>query len=713
MIEFGCRPQFPPPIRVLTVQGDYHTECSGSARLSGWWPFLNPSAELLNGSERRPNERGQTMNCARRPPGGHRPARVLIILSLTFFAAACGSGNNSTPSASPPPTAQGTTITGSVLAPNGTLARLEQPSLFKRLLASFIPSARAQTAGLAPVAGTNVLVFAIDDAGKPTGGVIASTTTAADGSFSLTLPAGTTLASNLIVQASGATTPQPVGPANQNTQSCPLGRANLPPITPATEYATRALISEIQSKAGTLGNFTVDEVNAIIQQAINLLNSNPNLVGGTIEDTINNLIAADDPQIRQLIDDTSPAGEGSAPQGLGGTYNVIGFEARTASFFERRGQEIGTVTLDLSAKTFALNTTQNRAELNETCSGSAPCDRAFVRSFNSSSNSSSGAITVLSGNLISFQTSDGGVLGSFNSTGDIIVIPDEESLILAIKQTGAAPALGGTYQGGELDSSLNSSFTVAADSPYSVGDSRTALDSIVISGGSLTGAANESTMGKDITCSGAGTCPDAETLTALGQSNPIGASVAVSGTGVLTVTPAGGSALTGAVTGNGGLFALAAGDPNTGDAGVVLGVKQGSNMTNASASGTYNVAGFELDLNSGSTSVRSQGGTITLDGNGNANGNLATLEKRVTTGCVSGSLCPSESDSEGGTNDAISASYSVSPTGAVTVTPAGGTDTIQGFASQDGGVIVLTSRRDGTIGTQNGSSHRDLFVLIK
>lgn len=67
------------------------------------------------------------------------------------------------------------------------------------------------------VPDASLRVFRIDDDGEPVGSVLASATTAANGEFTLNLPAGTVLASNLIVQASSdpsITGPVPVGTLN-------------------------------------------------------------------------------------------------------------------------------------------------------------------------------------------------------------------------------------------------------------------------------------------------------------------------------------------------------------------------------------------------------------------------------------------------------------------------------------------------------------------
>ena len=176
--------------------------------------------------------------------------------------------------------------------------------------------------------------------------------------------------------------------------------------------------------------------------------------------------------------------------------------------------------------------------------------------------------------------------------------------------------------------------------------------------------------------------------------------------------------MTGATSSDGNLFVIANGHPGTNrDAGLILGVKQGSAMSNASLNGTYNFASFEFDLGSNSNSTRSEAGTITLNGSGGLSGSLLGTETRVDSRCASGSVCPSPSVTSRSKSESppTGTTYSVSATGAVTITSGGsGSATISGFASPDGNIVVLTQAQDGTIGSStNGESNRGLFVLIK
>ena len=134
-------------------------------------------------------------------------------------------------------------------------------------------------------------------------------------------------------------------------------------------------------------------------------------------------------------------------------------------------------------------------------------------------------------------------------------------------------------------------------------------------------------------------------------------------------------------------------------------------MDNSNLNGTYNFAGFTLELGQSSSQTSLEGGTITLDGAGTLTGNLVSVKKQLSSACNGAGACPTETTSPSSKSETPSGTYSVSATGAVTVV--GGSSTITGFASPDGSLIVLTESQDGTIGGQNSSSDRGLFILIK
>lgn len=175
---------------------------------------------------------------------------VWISVTLLFVTlSGCSSSSSSGPDS--------VTVNGVVQAPAGQLAAA--PKTMLQRLASLSPIAKVlaiDVSGWTAVPNATLRVFTIDNDGEPVGSVIATATTSASGEYSLTLPAGTTLASNLIVQASSdpsITGPVPIGTAD--TLSAPLV-SDAVDVNPVTEAATRALVARTEP----LANFSAAEV---------------------------------------------------------------------------------------------------------------------------------------------------------------------------------------------------------------------------------------------------------------------------------------------------------------------------------------------------------------------------------------------------------------------------------------------------------------------
>jgi hypothetical protein len=605
------------------------------------------------------------------------------------------------------------TITGAVLAPTANLAMLQRRSFVETLLASLVPGAYAQAVGLVPVPNANILVFAIDNSGQPTSSTpIATTTADSDGNYSLTLPPGTNLGSNLLVQASNSTTPTPVGSPGQ--QSCPATQTTVD-LSPISEYATRALIAAIGSNASTLANYTPDEVNAIIAK-VTALAQDPSLVGATIQDTITNITNAIDPEIRDDLKTAATPGEASVPQGLGGIYNFVSFSAEDTGTSLSLEQQSGTVNVDVSARTFSHSGPKWSVNLGEVCSANqnTACNRAFTRSTSSATQSGGGSVSLLGGNQILLQPSSGdrGALGFYGSSGNVIVLATDDGLIVAFKQASSAPTLGGSYHGVQLDGSLRDSFTVGQGIPFNLGEASTGVDDpVTISGGTVSGTNSKNVLSKDITCNGGASCSYTETVSGSTGGGSFSAPVSVDGTGALTVSPSGEVAHKGAVSADGKLFAFLDGDPvGNGDAGIVIGMKQGSGMTNASLHGSYGFVSYEFGLGPGARSLQGESGIVNLDGSGGLTANLASRQMRVNTGCNTG-FCPGSAVSQNSKTESPNTTYSVAATGGVTIVGSDGT--ISGFASPDGSVLVFTENHDGSGQNTNTDSQRGLFVMLK
>jgi hypothetical protein len=605
------------------------------------------------------------------------------------------------------------TLKGAVLAPTASLAMLQPKSVVGTMLASLIPGAYAQSAGLVPVPNANILVFTIDNSGQPTSTTpIANTTSDSNGNYSLTLPPGANLGSNLLVQASNSPTPAPVGSSGQ--QSCPATRTTLD-LSPISEYATRALIAAIASNSSTLANYTPDEINAIFAK-VSALAQDPSLVGATIQDTITNITNAIDPEIQDDLKNAATPGEASVPEGLGGTYNFVSFSADDTGASLSMDQHSGTVNVDVSANTFSYSGPKSSVNLGEVCSATqnTPCDRSFTRNTSSAIQSGDGSVSLLGGNQILLQPSKGdhGALGFYNSSGNVIVLASGDGLIVAFKQASSTPPLSGSYHGVELDGRLSDSFTAAQGIPFNLGQASTGVDDpVTVSGGTVSGTDSKNVLSKDITCNGGASCSYTETVSGSPGGGSFSAPVSVDGTGALTVSPSGEVAHPGAVSADGNLFVLGDGDPvGNGDAGIVIGVKQGSGMTNASLNGSYGFVSYEFGLGPGSRSLQGESGVVNLDGSGGLTANLASSQIRVNTGCSSG-FCPGNVVSQNSKTESPNTTYSVTATGGVTIV--GSKSTISGFASPDGSVLVFTETNDGSGQNNDTDSHRGLFVMLK
>ncbi len=609
--------------------------------------------------------------------------------------------------------AGGTAVTGTVRAPTANLAAAPRRSILRTMLASLVPRAYAQSLGLTAVPGANVLLFAIDDAGRPTSTVpIATATSDASGNYSLVVPSDVSLGSTLVVQASTSTAPAPVG--SPGRQSCPATQTRLD-LSPISEYATRALIAAVASNTTTLANYTPGELNALIAK-VTALAQDPGLVGATIEDTIANITNAIDPSIRDDLRNDAAPGEAELPSGLGGTYNFVNLSAGDSGASITLAQHAGTLIVDLSARTFSFTGPKASATLDEACTAdqAAPCSRAFTRDVSTGAKTGNGSVTLLGGNQILFEPANGerAALGFYGSTGDVMALAASDGLIVAFKAAAGPPALAGGYHGVELATSLPDTFTVAQGVPFSLGDVSTALiDPESIAAGSVSGTSTRDVLSKDVTCNGGATCSYTETVSHGPGGGSFTAPLSVDATGVLTVSPAGEVAHPGAVSADGALFAFLDGDPSgKGNAGLVIGTRQGTGMTTANLHGSYGFVSYTFTLGPGARGLQSQSGILNLDGNGGLTANLLGRRSRVDTGCA-GAFCPPDGVGEATKTDSPNTTYAVTATGGVTISDS--KSTIAGFASPDGSLLVLAETHDGAAQGDNTDSERAMFVMLR
>ncbi|MBU57645.1 MAG: hypothetical protein CL543_02090 [Alcanivorax sp.] len=125
------------------------------------------------------------------------------------------------------------TIEGTASAPSGMVASLREPEVLRVVLNFLIEPAAAAITGLQPVNGASVELIRVDNDGNPVGEVLATTTTSANGGYTLTLPQGVDLAGNLVVRISGPNAEMRAQVVEQAVD-----------IDPASEFLLREFIAQ-------------------------------------------------------------------------------------------------------------------------------------------------------------------------------------------------------------------------------------------------------------------------------------------------------------------------------------------------------------------------------------------------------------------------------------------------------------------------------------
>ncbi len=169
----------------------------------------------------------------------------VIALLLAILTTGCGGGGGggATAGGAPAPAVPGQ-ITGTVMAP--PLVNLG----VNRQASNNVRTASAN--GLVIKAGVLVSLYLVDDNGNPSGDVLATSLTDANGQFSFMLPAGVSLGPNLMVS---------VGTGNSRIRAL-AGGASLT-VTPLSEKVVQDLVAD----AKPLSIFTTTEISVKTQQA--------------------------------------------------------------------------------------------------------------------------------------------------------------------------------------------------------------------------------------------------------------------------------------------------------------------------------------------------------------------------------------------------------------------------------------------------------------
>lgn len=216
-------------------------------------------------------------------------------------------------------------ITGTVSAPGsttGTIAFAQPNKSFKSMFANlFTTEAQATSVvGTAPVgAGVTVELFEIDNTGAKVGNTLATTTTAADGSYTLVAASTFVASSKYVVHAKGATeyldsivtgTTVNVDPGSDVTKSLVIsaasGVAALTTITPQTVAEIQNTVEQLANDVPAFSDITTARSMLLAKGAANEEASNmiSSLVsGGVISGTVKDGNNAALPNIKIVVRD--------------------------------------------------------------------------------------------------------------------------------------------------------------------------------------------------------------------------------------------------------------------------------------------------------------------------------------------------------------------------------------------------------------------------
>jgi hypothetical protein len=246
---------------------------------------------------------------------------ILGTLFISFGMLACSSGDSGGGGGI---TAAGTAVSGTASAPGGTVAKAEPASLLKWFASLFVSESRAQAVnGFVGVANVPVLAFNADIqgepiphniAGLPDPVIIAQTTSAANGSFTLNLPTGFTPAINTVVQAATTATPVGIKTAGNAIHAFLIG--NPVDVDPATEAALEALVNYMAAPPGPIPTdaFTSSELAQLEALVRAEVAARLSLVGSTTTDTVTNILAL--AGLQTLIADALAAIDGAGQDPL-------------------------------------------------------------------------------------------------------------------------------------------------------------------------------------------------------------------------------------------------------------------------------------------------------------------------------------------------------------------------------------------------------------
>lgn len=649
---------------------------------------------------------------SRRSRAGAASALLALLAALVGGGGGCGGGGGGGGGGGD------TTVRGQVLAPGGSLTD------------------EATVAELAPVVGANVFVVEVDDAGQLQGPPLVSTTTDGDGRFSFPRPTGG-FSPLRFVMATMDGAPGPLGEAGAPRLCAPFADAPLQ-LDPVSEAAVRHLLEDPSldlvaldvgrtsavGGATRLPGLTVAEVRSYLHLMQAMANSTQgnlfvgNLIGTTIEATVAAINANLRPSLIESLKGFANPGEFQAPLPVSGTYHVISHGTDLDSQSVRLDHTTGTLTINGSSATLAFSGVA--VERNEACGGGMdPCTRSFVTSTPSHAGTESGTVVLGAGYQATFVLKRGisewpfvhTTVASGFLTQDAQVFcltihsGSASDLALAVRSAGSVggATMNGQHWLGEHRRSVPQSGAVQTtwNGPTSV----TAAAELTF--GFPTVHASDTSWSAHTTF----TCTPQPMTMFCAASGAIVSQTNFGGTG------AGGTSysvqqgrldvdgVVGRIAPSARVMVLSESFPAQREVGLGIGIRHASGLDASALNGAYSMVGVEDDLGGNTLNYRLNVGTLVFDGagTGQATGTVKGMERRT---CAANVTCPAVglASKADGYNQAFS--YSVSPSGAVTVNV--GDTTLTGQVTQDGFLLALVEAK-----TSASEAVRSLLVAGK
>lgn len=605
----------------------------------------------------------------------------------------------------------GTTLTGTVTAPNGSLAKAKLGPL-EWFASLFVTESFAQASQ--GIGNVNILVFEIDDLGRPlplnNPQVLAQAVTNPAGHFTAKLPTGKNLATNLIVQASSATVPAPIG--SPNVLNCPAIKTTLQ-IDPAAEAGTRQLL-------GTpLNNFTRREVEAFIGF---LQHEAQDIIRSGLENTVQEIHTQLQTAMQPYLDAIRNPGEGGTSL-VSGTYQLVRFLANTQSNTVQRSVESDTLTFDAATGTVTgqAHNALNRLDL----SNSSACGRNYTFSSSIDLRNVSGSYIRTANNQLSLLLANGETLvGHVNVAGTVAIFPFKDvangllGFGVAIKKGNgiSAATVQGTYNMGEIKGYLTPSSSPGGGWPGTA-SAVTGRGTVQFNGNNFNVNVTESWMRQILSCNVAQTPAITATLTAGVDQGIFTAPFSLISDGTITLTdPTPGYApKVGTVSADGAYILAPSVEAIETKAGYIFLTRAATGLTPTSLQGTYHVITLgDAMTSTGTISKNLVTGTIVFDpGTGTQAFNGSGLSIDRTEELCTGSSCASIALNS--IAIAESRTYTVTPDGVLQVTsPTLGQ--LNGVISPDASVTVVIQASDNvpiSPGSSVNISRRSIAVAVK